>query len=212
MRGIGLFLPLVLLFSCDDPERRLHRLQRDFFRVFPDSAFVLVSKKDTVRLGLPPTEEELKRLRAFALKVQPEMERLDPSAFSDRDYRAYERLRGVVDSAAAGGFTVLFHEPGTGFVPFYLNRGLPAAVLVSLVDTLPAYYATVQRRWKNLGWSYTYDANQTALSALDKLNNLEKEVEKMPAPYRERLLAALPAARRAVKDYIGFLQSKLMLE
>ncbi len=212
MRGIGLLLPLVLLISCDGPERQLHRLQRDLLKALPEGAvFLLKENKDTVSLPLPPTAEELTLARDFATEARQKVLAIDPQKLSPQERSTLTRLRAVIDSLSTKPSGALC-DP-VRYVPLeVLRRPLPPALLVSLVDTLPAYYAAVHERWSAPAPARIGPAVEQAVQALDELTRLEKNMETMPPKLQARLASTLPAARRATKDFIGLLQSNLMVE
>jgi hypothetical protein len=202
----------VTCLSCTGPEAKLTRVQRSLLKMLGEEpVFMLIEGRDTIRLPLPKNDAYVASLQKNAAVLAAEAKSISPNRLDEAQRNRLEQLLPVLDSLAA--------DSGLGIAAdaFSVNdllkhfsvpdKGIRhPALLTRLVEQLPAYYAQVQNDWPHQ--PTLKGAVQKSLyagaDALDQLDAIELQLPNMSVGYQERLRKAIPDARRAIKDHLGW--------
>jgi len=212
MRLAFVFFPL-LLVACTSAQDRLHRIESGMLDLLGPAADLKITLGEgNLQLPLPPPlemqEEQQKQARQLlADAAQIDSTALEPTA--RQQLRQYRRVLTDLSGSAAGWpidpLAYTLHEP--------LQRCLAEAdgeSLAALLEKMPAYYTTLEQRWGHTNPRNLPAAVAQCLATLDRLEALENELGKYPPDSQLRLRAALPAAKAALKNYLGQCRSGVL--
>ncbi|MFZ4634652.1 MAG: hypothetical protein ACOYNO_10640 [Saprospiraceae bacterium] len=177
-----------------------------------EPVFMLIEGRDTIRLPLPKNDAYVASLQKNAAVLADEAKSIPLNRLDEAQRNRLAQLLPVLDSlaqtdpvlgVAADAFSVnelLRHFSGS-------DKGVRhPALLTRLVEQLPAYYTQVQNDWPHQ--PILKGAVQKLLyagtDALDQLDAIEMQLPNMSVGYQERLRKAIPDARRAIKDHLGW--------
>ena len=203
----------VTCLSCTGPAAKLTRIQRSLLKMLGEEpVFMLIEGRDTIRLPLPKNDAYVASLQKNAAVLAAEAKSISPSRLDDAQRNRLAQLLPVLDSlaqtdpvmgVAIDAFSVnelLRHFSGS-------DKGVRhPALLTRLIEQLPAYYAQVQNDWPHqptLKGTVQKSLN-AGTDALDQLDTIDLQLQKLSIGYQERLRKAIPDARRAIKDHLGW--------
>lgn len=176
-----------------------------------EPVFMLIEGRDTIRMPLPRNDAYTAALQKNAALLAAEAKSISPNSLDQTQRTRLEQLLPVLDSiaadpgpgVAADAFSV--HELLKHFsVP---DKGIRhPALLTRLIEQLPAYYDQIHHDWPRQ--PTLKNTVQKSLSpgsdALDQLDAIEVQLHNLSIGYQERLRKALPDARRAIEDHLGW--------
>jgi len=209
---------LFLLFwgtSCSSPEQQLNRLEHDLIYKHPKpETFLIKTPTDTLQLPIPQVHSEAtlafitrckQRAQAIPAAMLPvtQQKKLFYLLFAlDSLHRSYGQIIHPQDYALHV-MTQRVWSPENGLQN--------PALLLALLEKIPAYYDLVESRWIKPQLADLPKAIVTAQSALDALNTLEKTPEGLNSAQKTAFTNLLPPAKAALKNYIGLCQSGYLL-
>ncbi len=207
---------VLFMAACATPEERFIRLQLDFMADRPQAEiFEIRTDSDTVRWPLPPSAEDAGAMREFADTYRKRAYALNPEELTANTKTDLRRFQVALDSICtrierarcdASDYTlhnVLSHFTGS-------KGPRHPALMARVVEQIPVYYARVQQRWIAPAPAGIPQALAQAQTTLDQLEHIEQSLPGLSAAYREQLQQTIPAARAALKDFIGLCQSGLL--
>lgn len=211
MKQISPLLPVCLLLlslnACMSTEDRLAKLEKTILKVLPrPEYFVVKGDKDTLQLLLPAPGAG--RLAAEYCTVKETVAQMDTAGLTEREKLAVKHYYNLLDSACAN--PLFFNNPAQYSVAYALKNATKQPTLdlyLALLEKIPDYYAQVQQNWHTPEPTRIKTAVNQCVGVLDELNQAEQEAERWAPEQRNRLYAAIPAARAAVKDFIGLCES-----
>lgn len=215
MRSIYIGL-IFLLSGCQwvDP---WVRLQNDFVEQIPQQGvFEVVVEQDTLQLPLPAPSLSPAALKTLFSGLQQQAGAIDTLSLDAGERLQLSALRRTLDSlqAQVARYDVLRANPVDFCVEGLLQHfsgddGVirHPGLLVQVAEQIPAYYQEVLRRGFRPDSRRIPEALEASQGALDALDTLETHRARLSVGYRARFNKALPAARRAVKDYIAYCMS-----
>lgn len=198
---------LLLCGSCTSPDGRYEALTRHFIEDRPKTdLFEIPNGKTPVQWPLPPSQEGLSALNTFLNNCKSKSYEINPEKLQPENRIGLLRFRQAIDSlnARRGGGRI---DPGAYALGAQIAKLMESrdTVLTLAIERLPAYYDQVYARWSAPEPAGIRAAVASSQKALDLLDELE------PSGAR-RLRNALPAARSAVRDYIGLCLSGQLAE
>lgn len=201
--------------GCQSPADRLRGLQLEFFRARPQPvAYEIVTEADTLRLPLPPAPGDAEQLRQLADSFARRAAGFEAGKLDAAGQAELGHFRRLLDSLARGSDPLGANDPGRyaldDLLRHFIGRdraGRHPGMTTVLVECLPAYYHKLETSWRPIDPAAGIAAAHRAETSLELLTQLESDLAPYSVGYRERLQRALPAARYAVKDFIGLCES-----
>jgi hypothetical protein len=216
--GVIVLVYSCFLAACESPSRQLTSLQRKFMhRLPPPERLLIVEAGDTLALPLPPSAKSAAQTRQTVAYFQEKVKKLDRTGLKEADQRRLADFQAALDNLALRWVDDAVPCPPDQFVVDELllhfivdgPKVRHPALLVELVERLPAYIDTVRTRTPQFDRRSARVAVQRTVQALDLLERAQDEafLKKLSIGYADRLRKNIPAARRALKDFIGMCQS-----
>jgi len=187
----------LFLFSCNNPETRLERLQRDFREEFARQEYFEISlENEVINLPLPPIAPPSAQKKQLALSFQKEADSIDKEQLNEVQQKQLVQIRAALDDFVAQDGNSFF-DPARCSMAAPLKRFSDHPELQVLIDSIPAYYAQVWKRWQTPELRFVPKAVDESQAALDLLClSGEKHGD-----------STISQAKAAVKDFIGLCQS-----
>ena len=187
----------LFLFSCNNPEARLKRLQHDFREEFARQEYFEVRlKNEVLNLPLPPLAPATEQKKQLALSFQKEANSIDKEQLNEIQQIQLVQIRAALnDLVAQDGHSVF--DPVRWCIAGTVKRFSDQPELPVLIDSIPAYYAQVWKRWETPNVRFITKAVDESQTALDLLHSAGEKLEK----------STVRQAKAAVKDFIGLCQS-----
>jgi hypothetical protein len=209
---VALFFATTWL-ACQTPADSMHSMQLEFFRARPPAAvFIVTAENDTLQLPLPPPAGQAEALQQLAETFRPRAAAFDTTGLEAAEQAEWRRFQQFLDSLAVGPPPA--NHPARyaldDLLRHFVGRdraGRHPGLAVALVEQLPNYYEKVEANWQVPDTSAAAEATRRALISLELLDRLAVDATAYSIGYRERIQKALPAARYAIKDFIGLCES-----
>ena len=192
------FCFLLSFAACESPHDKISRLQSELLTVLGEQDFYEIrTKKQTIRLPLPPSPELADARKQLVLDINLETYSFENENLSEPDQKRLNLLCTNLKEMVKRG-NAAFFDPAKCVLTDELLKNLQSgdqSVLEVLCQKIPEYYAEVERRWQAPDPGR---ANVAATKSLLVLDDLEKIGDK-----------ASPA-RLAVKDFICLCHSAVL--
>ncbi len=165
-----------------------------------------------LQLPLPPPLEVQAEQKYRSRELLDDIAKIDTNALEPTQRRQLLQYRQVLSdlSGSATGWPV---DPLKYTLAEPLQRCLAepsGESLAILLEKMPEYYTEVELRWGHTNPRNMPAAVTQCLSSLDQLDQLESSLRKYPLNTQQRLKAALPAAKAALKNYLGQCRSGVL--
>lgn len=188
---------ILFLLSCNNPEVRLKRLQREFREEFARQEYFEVRlKNEVINLPLPPIAPPSEQKKQLALGFQEAANSIDKEQLNEVHQKQLGQIRAALDDFVAQDGNSLFN-PARCSMEAPLKKFSDHPELSVLIDSIPAYYALVWKRWQTPEVRFVSQAVDESKSALDLLHSAGERYGH----------STVSQARAAVKDFIGLCQS-----
>ena len=204
---------LFLLPACTSPQDRLQALESEMIGLLGPAAELQVPlQSGSFRLPLPPPLEVQTEQKNRAQALLVKSAQIDSLALAPEQRRQLRQYRQVLTDLS-GSRTGWPLDPLDYTLAELLRQALIPSngeSLAVLLEKMPAYYTEVEQRWGRPNPRNLAAAVARCLVILDQLMQLENDLRKYPQPIQTRLQAALPAARAAIKNYLGLCRSGVL--
>jgi len=215
MRNTILLFLLFWGISCSSPEQQLNRLEHDLIYKHPKpETFLIKTSTDTLQLPIPQAHSEA--TLAFIARCKQRAQAIPAATLPVIQQKKLFYLLFALDSLHRSYGQIIHPQKyALGVLPLRIclpEKGVQnAALFIALLEKIPAYYDLVESRWIKPQLADLPGAIATAQSALDALNMLEKTPEGLNTAQKTAFINLLPAAKAALKNYIGLCQSGYLL-
>lgn len=209
---------LFLLFwgtSCSSPEQQLNRLEYDLIYKHPKpETFLIKTPTDTLQLPTPQVHNEA--TQAFIARCKQRAQAIPAAMLPVTQQKKLFYLLFALDSLHRSYGQIIHPQDYALHVMtqrvWSPENGLQnPALLLALLEKIPAYYDLVESRWIKPQLADLPKAIATVQSALDALNTIEKTLEGLNSAQKTAFTNLLPPAKAALKNYIGLCQSGYLL-
>lgn len=193
-------LALLSLVACNSPEKRLQRLQHDFWEKFARQDFFKIQlKNEVLHLPLPPAAQAVEQQKSLAVKLKKEADAINEEKLDVANRKQLAQLQAALGDYMMQDGTVFF-DPSRCIVTDHLSLLADHPDLPVFLENVPVYYAQIEQSWQTPDVRYVEKAVDKAQITLDLLRELEGKSS-------GELISRIKPVQASVKDFIGLCQS-----